>query len=69
VFSVDLARPGGVAPVADPAAYLVNLASTLRAVPGISSVTLSSGKPGQIGGPSRRPVTGVRLRVLAATTS
>jgi predicted permease len=58
VLTVSLTRQGGVAPVADPATYLINLASTLRAVPGISSVALSLSTPTQIGGPRRRPVTG-----------
>jgi hypothetical protein len=59
VISVHLTRQSGIAPVADPAAYLVNLASALRAVPGTSSVSLSSSEPvSQIGGPRRRPVAG-----------
>jgi predicted permease len=58
VLTVDMARQGGVAPVTDPAAYLVDLASTLRAVPGLSSVALASSTPARLGAPSRRPVIG-----------
>jgi hypothetical protein len=59
VIAVHLTSQGGVAPVADPVAYLINLASTLRAVPGISSAALCSSEPvSQIGGPRRRPITG-----------
>jgi predicted permease len=59
VLTVSLTRQGGAASVADPGAYFISLASTLRALPGISSVALSSSEPvSQIGGPRRRPVTG-----------
>ncbi len=59
VIAVHLTRQGGVAPVADPVAYLINLASGLREIPGISSAALASSEPvSQIGGPRRRPITG-----------
>ena len=58
VTTIRLTRQVGAAPVADPAAYLANLASTLSGVPGISSAALSSSEPGTFGSPLLRPVTG-----------
>lgn len=58
VMAIHLAPQAGGAPVTDPDAYLINLASTLRAMPGVSSAALSSSEPvAQIGGPRRRTVT------------
>jgi predicted permease len=57
VTTVGLTSQGGVAPVADPAAYFTNLARTLSGVPGISSAALGA-EPGRFGSPLLRPVTG-----------
>ncbi len=58
VTTIGLANQVGVAPAADPVAYLTNLASTLSAVPGISSAALSLAAPWSFGSPLLRPVTG-----------
>ena len=58
VTAIRLTNPGGVRPVADPVAYLNNLASTLSDVPGISSAALSLAEPWSFGSPLLRPVTG-----------
>ena len=57
VTTIGLTSQIGAAPVADPAAYLANLASTLSGVSGISSAALSSSEPGTFGSPLLRPVT------------
>ena len=59
VIAVHLTHHGGGAPVGDPVAYLINLASGLREIPGVSSAALSSSEPvSQIGGPRRRILSG-----------
>lgn len=58
VTTIRLTHQVGATPVADPVAYLTNLASTLSGVPGISFAALSSSEPGTFGSPLLRPVTG-----------
>jgi hypothetical protein len=58
VTTITLANQVGVAPAPDPAAYLTNLATTLSAVPGISSAALGLAEPWRFGSPLLRQVTG-----------
>jgi hypothetical protein len=56
---VNTTNQGGVAPAADPVAYLTQLASALRAAPGIAAAALSWNEPLSFGGDGRRrPLTG-----------
>jgi len=59
VVVVNTTNQGGVAPAADPVAYLAQLASALRAAPGIAGATLSWNEPLSFGAEGRRrPLTG-----------
>lgn len=59
VLLASLASQGGTAPAADPVAYLTQLASELRAVPGIEAAALSWNEPVSFGADwRRRLVTG-----------
>lgn len=58
VLAVHVTNQGGGRSVPDPGAYLINLGSVLREIPGVSSAALSFSEPvSQIGGPRRRLVT------------
>jgi ABC-type antimicrobial peptide transport system permease subunit len=59
VIVVSTTHQGGVAPAADPVAYLAQVASALRAAPGIAAATLSWNEPLSFGADGRRrPLTG-----------
>jgi hypothetical protein len=59
VMVVNMTNQGGVAPAADPVAYLTQLASTLRAAPGIAAAALSWNEPLSFSADARRrPLTG-----------
>jgi hypothetical protein len=59
VIVVNTTKQGGVAPAADPLAYLTQLASALRAVPGVTAAALSWSEPLSFGSDGRRrPITG-----------
>jgi putative ABC transport system permease protein len=59
VIVVNTTNQGGVAPAADPVAYLTQLASALRAAPGIAAAALSWNEPLSFGADGRRrPLTG-----------
>jgi predicted permease len=59
VIVVNTTNQGGVAPAADPVPYLTQLASALRAAPGIAAATLSWSEPLSFGADGRRrPLTG-----------
>jgi predicted permease len=59
VVVVSTTNQSGVAPAADPVAYLTQLATALRAVPGIASAALSWSEPLSFGVDGRRrPLTG-----------
>jgi putative ABC transport system permease protein len=59
VVVASLTRRGGIAPAADPGAYLTRLASALRADPGIAADALSWNEPVSFEADwRRRPVTG-----------
>ena len=74
VIVASLTTQSGIAPAADPVAYLTQLASTLRAAPGIAAAALSRSEPLSFGQDwRRRPITGgdglrgVRSFVLQAS--
>ncbi len=56
VIAASLSRQTGIAPAADPAAYLSQVASALRAVPGIDAAALSWSEPLSFGADWRRQV-------------
>lgn len=59
VIVVSTTRQGGLAPAADPVAYLTQLASALRAGPGVSAAALTWSEPLSFGADwRRRPLTG-----------
>jgi len=54
VMVVNTTNQGGIAPAADPVAYLTQLASTLRAVPGIAAAALAWNEPLSFSADGRR---------------
>ncbi len=59
VIVASLTRQSGIAPAADPIAYFTQLASSLRAGPGIAAAALTFNEPLSFGADwRRRPITG-----------